>query len=255
MKRMSRVQEVFSKRKAYVGYLTAGDGGVDRSVSDFITLVESGVDILEIGIPCPNPFADGPVIRDANLRALTYGTTPETVLAIAREVRKKVDVPLVLLSYYQTLFKAGETYFSKAKAAGFDAVLIPDLPIEQEEIYAKTTQEAGLDLIFVISPLTSTERKKQIVSLSRSLIYYACRNGVTGVQEILPEKLIDTIASLKEMTSLPIVVGFGIGHQQTARAVLSEADGFVVGSAFVSLIENKADSAALANFVKSIDPR
>lgn len=249
---MSPLQQVFAKGKAFVGYLTAGDGGADRSVADFITLVENGVDILEVGMPCRNPFADGPVIQEANRRALVQGTTPEVVLDIARRIRQKARASMILLSYYQPLVSTGESYLAQAKAAGFDAVLVPDLPIDREQTYVQLAHEAGLDLIFMVTPLTSQERKEHIVKLARGFIYYACRSGVTGVQETLPDNLKEKIRLLREITPLPIVVGFGIGHQQTAREVLEEADGFVVGSAF---IEKKADPAILASFVRSVDPR
>jgi tryptophan synthase alpha chain len=251
---MSPLQQIFAKGKAFVGYLTAGDGGVDRSVADFVTLAENGVDILEMGMPCRNPFADGPVVREANMRALAQGTTPEVVLDIAKRVRQKTSTPMVLLSYYQPLMLAGESYLAQAKAAGFDAVLVPDLPIDREQDYAQLAHEVGLDLIFMITPLTSHDRKAQIVKLARGFIYYACRS-ITGVQEALSENIKEKISLLREMTALPIVVGFGIGHQQTARAVLDHADGFVVGSAFVTIIEEKGGSAILGSFVRSVDPR
>lgn len=251
----SRIQSAFSKGKVFIGYLTAGDGGVDKSVSSFLTLVEGGVDILEIGMPCENPFADGPTIRNANERALLSGTTPDTVLEIARKIRRATDAPLVLLSYYQPLLQAGNSYLEKAKQAGFDAILVPDLSIENEHAYLARVRHAGLDPILLVTPTTTEERINETVKQASGFIYYASQSGTTGVRKEMAPDFDAKIQSLRQKTYLPIVVGFGIGNRHNAQIAIKHSDGFVVGSALVSMVAENRDSATLLEFVKSLDPR
>lgn len=232
---------------AFIAYLTAGDGGMDYSLQAALALEKGGVDLLEIGIPFSDPVADGPVIQKAMERSLKAGTTPEMVLSLIREIRKHSSIPVVLFSYYNPIFIAGESFLKRAKEAGVDGILIVDLPVEEDTPI--------LDRVLLVSPSTSDERMEQIAQKAKGFIYYVCQKGTTGARQELPEAVKTDIARIKKYTSLPVVAGFGISNKKTAEMALSSADGFVVGSLFVDAIGRKVSPEELTQLARSIDPR
>lgn len=252
---MDKIKQVFSARPPFIGFLTGGDGGVSYSVDVGLALVEGGVDILEIGMPFSDPVADGPVIQAASERSLAEGTTNETLLAIAEGIRKKSKVPLILFSYFNPLLKAGKPYLAKMKTAGFDGVLIVDLPYEEGKDYYNDIKRVGLSSISIVAPSTSEQRLKSIVERSEDFIYYACQKGTTGVRKKLPEDYEQNVSRIKKTTSVPVVAGFGISDRETAKEAIKFADGFVVGSAFVKLMENRTDPSEIKRLAQQIDPR
>lgn len=252
---MKRIRDLFSKRQAYIGYLTAGQNGVDPFVDACLALVDGGVDLLEIGIPFTDPIADGPVIQQAMNQALKEGITPRITLDLIHEIRSRTTVPIVLFTYYNPIFIGGKEFLKDAKEAGCDGILVVDLPIEEADNLIKTTDEVGLDPIFVITPNTPESRIKIIGEKSKGFVYYACRKGTTGVRDALPEDFSSKIEKIKQEISLPVVAGFGISNYEIASEVIQHADGFVVGSAFVKALIEKATPSELRLLAQSIDPR
>jgi len=251
---MNRIEQLFQNKQLFIGYITAGDGGSAYCIDACLQLIEAGVDILEIGLPFSDPIADGPVIQHASERALQANTTPMTILEIARGVRKKSDAPLILFSYFNPLFKKGEAYLHTLKSAGFDAILIVDLPASPHP-YFHAMKTAGLHPIFMVTPSTDEKRLLQIAKIAEDFIYYACQKGTTGIKETLPDDFSYHISRIRKATDLPIVAGFGIANHTNAQLALQHADGFVVGSAFVHLMGQKVDPAILKQCAQEIDPR
>lgn len=256
---MNRIESIFRKKAAFIGFVVAGHGGLDYCIECCLQLIEGGVDILEIGFPFSDPVADGPVIQRAAQKALEQGTTSATLLAIARAIRKKSQVPLILFTYYNPLLKRGEPYFKELKSAGFDAVLVVDLPTPQRDQgphpHYEALKTAGLHPIFLATPSTDEQRLAEIAAISEGFLYYACQKGTTGVRNKLPEDLVFQISRIKQKTALPIAIGFGIADRDNAEAAMHAADGFIVGSAFVKLMDEGAEPAALKLLAQSIDPR
>jgi len=226
---MSRISQAFAKKQAFIGYLTAGDATKQR----FLSLIEMGVNILEIGIPFSDPVADGPVIQRAMERSLRAGTTPTQVLHLVAELRKETEVAIVLFTYYNPIQKDLKGFLGRAKRAGADGVLIIDLPLEESAAYQLLCKTLEISSIFVIAPSTPPERMRAISDAAGGFIYYACRKGTTGARDSLPEDLAEKVSQIRTCSDLPIAVGFGISSRETADAVLKIADGFVVGSHFV----------------------
>jgi len=226
---MSRISQAFAKKQAFIGYLTAGDSSKEH----FLSLIEMGVNVLEIGIPFSDPVADGPVIQKAMVRSLRAGTTPKKVLQLVAELRKETEVAIVLFTYFNPIQRDLKGFLAQAKKAGADGVLVVDLPLEESAPYQLLCKDFGLSPIFVIAPSTPPERIRAISDAAKGFIYYACRKGTTGARSSLPEDLSEKIAQIRTHTDLPIAVGFGISSRETANAVLKIADGFVVGSHFV----------------------
>ncbi|HSX11395.1 MAG TPA: tryptophan synthase subunit alpha [Chlamydiales bacterium] len=226
---MSRISKAFANRDAFVGYLTAGDAAKEQ----FLKLVALGANVLEIGIPFSDPVADGPVIQKAMERALKAGTTPEKALHLVSELRKETEVALLLFTYFNPIQRDLKGFLTQAKRAGADGILVVDLPLEEADAYRVFCKELALAPIFVIAPSTPPERIAQIAQAAEGFLYYACRKGTTGIRSGIPVDLPEKIAQIRERSSLPIAVGFGIESRETAHEILKIADGFVVGSYFV----------------------
>ena len=255
---MNTIEQVFQQKQTFVGFIVGGDGGIDYCTDTCLQMIEGGVDILEIGLPFSDPIADGPVIQRASQRALKCGTTPSTILEIARRIRKKSTAPLILFSYFNPLLKQGDGYLKALKSAGFDAVLVIDLPppLQQENHpYFQALETAGLLPIFVVTPSTEENRLTQIASISQGFLYYACQKGTTGARDQLPDDVSFPISRIRQKTDLPVAIGFGIADQKSASSALTAAHGFVVGSAFVKLMEEGAVPHELKMLAQTLDPR
>jgi tryptophan synthase alpha chain len=209
-------------------------------------------------VPFSDPVADGPVIQRASERSLKEGTTFSTILEIANRVRKKSNVPLVLFTYYNPLLSKGLSYLNVLKSAGFDAVLIVDLPAPQDvdvHPYFRAMKEARLQSIFLVTPSTDQKRLSQIVKVSQGFLYYACQKGTTGARAHLPSDVPLHLSRIRQETNLPVAVGFGIADRASAAAALQAGDAFVVGSAFVALMGQRQDPLQLKRLAEVIDPR
>jgi tryptophan synthase alpha chain len=250
-----RIKTTFKKGKVFVGYLMAGDGGLDKSLQAALALIEGGVNLLEIGMPFSDPVADGPVIEQAATRALAAGTTMEGVLTLVRKLREHTNIPLVLFSYANPIFAACKhDFFAEAKRAGLDGVLVVDCPLEESGFYYKECIKQDLAPIFVITPATPRERIAKIAKAGRGFLYYACRKGTTGIKEAMPEGFAEKIQEIKSVSRLPVVAGFGISNVAMAKEILQQADGFVVGSLFVKALAEGKSNEELTKLANSVTP-
>lgn len=252
---MSVIEETLKNERGFVGYLTAGDGGMARSKAALLALVEGGVNVLEVGVPFSDPVADGPTIQAAADRALKEGATLEKVLNLVRDLKKETDTPVILFTYYNPILNAGPDFYHQAKAAGVDGCLVVDLPLKELKDYQDACLKNDLDPIFLISPSTPKDRIAEIAKHSRGMLYYVTRSGTTGVRNDLPSDLKERLKTIKSVTSLPVVAGFGIANREMAAAMLEHADGFVVGSLFVKAVANEESPEKIKQLAKEIDPR
>jgi tryptophan synthase alpha chain len=253
---MNVLQQAFSNQKAFIGYITAGHGGIAYTEQAACALVEGGVDILEIGVPFSDPIADGPVIQAAMQEALVASVDMHTVFHAIRKIKQQTHVPIVLFTYYNPLIAMGlDEGLSSAAKAGVDGVLVVDLPIEASKTYFEICKTHQLEPIGLISPSTDEHKVRAINKHCNAFLYYVCRNGITGIKDTLPSDYIEKIKSIRMLSDNPVVSGFGIGSSALAAEALRHADGFVVGSAFVRAISNGASPADLKNLATDIDPR
>lgn len=238
---MSRLPGVFRDRNRplLVTFVVGGDPTPEVSVRIAVALADAGADILELGMPFSDPTGDGPVIERADTRALRAGMTPVRLLSLVREVRRRTTVPIVLLCYYNNLFRYGlEGFCRDAAAAGVDGLLCVDLPVEQGGALRSACRKAGIDRILVAAPSTSDRRLARIGRESEGFVYAVSTMGVTGVRDHVPVTIGPLLERLHRVTGLPVAVGFGVGTPEQARAVAGlGADGVIVGSALVGLIE------------------
>jgi tryptophan synthase alpha chain len=243
---MNVIRDTFKKKPVFIGYLTAGDGGVSHSIACAKALIAGGVDILEIGVPFSDPIADGPVIQRAMQRALQQDTTLDRVLEVVRALKTTTSTPIVLFSYFNPLLAAQKKQFlEKAADAGVDAMLIVDLPLEEAEHYYSEMKSLGILPVHVITPATPPHRIQQLDACNETFLYYACRKGTTGMRDQLPDDLVARLKHSKRLVKAPIAVGFGIADKLSAQRASAAADGFVVGSFFVKAIEAGATPAEL----------
>ena len=250
---MSEITAVFKKAKvekraAFIPYLTAGDPDLETTGRLLFALARAGADIIELGVPFSDPIADGPVNQRAATRALASGTTLSGVLDLVSRVRHGVGVPIVLFTYFNPLHVRGlDRFAEQASASGVDGVLCVDLPPEEAaEEYLPALREYELDTPFLLAPTSDKRRVAAVDKASTGFVYYVSRTGVTGTRDELPKTLLKEAKRLRRRVSHPLAVGFGISTPDQARAVGRVADGVVVGSALVRLVEVLGRSETLA---------
>jgi tryptophan synthase alpha chain len=252
---MTRIEKKFqdlraANQKAFIPYITAGDPDLKTSANLILALERAGADIVEVGVPFSDPIADGPVIQRAAERALASRTSLRDVLGMAAEVRKKSQIPLLLMSYYNPLLHYGlEKLARDAAASGFDGILATDLTVEESGPFVVAMQKSGLNTIFLVAPTSSPERIRKIGEASTGFLYAVSRTGVTGEQQELSPDLRDFLRTLRGCTKVPIAVGFGISRPEHLQAIWQEADGAVVGSALVREIEQHNTRSDVADKV------
>jgi tryptophan synthase alpha chain len=219
----------------------AGDPKPELTPKIADALIKGGVDILELGLPFSDPIADGPTIQAASVRALAAGTTPLKVLETAKEIRQSHDVPVVIMTYYNPVFRMGlEKFFGLAKKCMVDGVIVPDLPVEEAGDYKKAANKFDLDTIFLAAPSTSNERLAGIVECSSGFLYLVSHFGVTGAQSEIEDSTIQLVKRVLPFTSgrIPLAVGFGVSKPEHVRRIMAAgADGVIVGSAFINIIQ------------------
>ena len=237
-------------KKALVTFITAGDPDLDTSEKIVHTLIESGVDLIELGFPFSDPMADGPTIQFASERALESGTTLRGVLDMVARVRQHSNVPIILMGYFNPVFCYGPELFARdASAAGVDGLLLVDLPPEEADELHPLLKEAGIDLITLLAPTTGAERSAQLAAAGEGFLYYVSMTGVTGSQQVDAGSIAAAVSELKAQSPVPVAVGFGISTPADAAAVAEIADAVVVGSALVKLIAEKSSSPDLLDAV------
>ena len=259
---MNRIVEKFAQlkqagKKAFVVYVGAGDPNLEATRQLTLAFDHAGVDILELGVPFSDPLADGLVNQLAAQRGLESGTTPPKLLATIADLRQHSQIPIVLYIYFNLIHKVGMGKFiADAAKAGVDGLLVLDLPPEESDNYEALMKSAGLCHIYLVAPTTPEDRMELIVKRGSGFIYYISREGVTGMQTSIASNLASQVAKIRAHTTLPIAVGFGISNPAQAKAVASEADGCVVGSAIVNQIAEHGQSpelvAKVGAFVKSL---
>jgi len=244
---MSRIADKFNELKkknriALVNYVTAGDPSPEITADLVLKLVESGADIIELGVPFSDPMADGPAIQLASERALKKGTTLKMVLDIVRRIREKSGVPIILFGYYNPIFKYGLEKFSRdAAEAGADGVLAVDLPPEEADELKVHTDKAGLDLIFLLAPTSTGDRIGLVAQHASGFVYLVSVTGITGVRPDMDYSLEDLASEIKHHTNLPVGVGFGISSPEQVSRIAEYADAVIVGSAIVRIIEKHGE--------------
>lgn len=250
---MLRISKAFND-KAKVAYLTAGDGGIDKSTEYFLALASSGVNLLEVGIPYSDPVADGPVIQAAMERSLLSGTTVDSSLHIVKKIREKNnEVAIIIFTYYNPIHHHLYDFLVKAKESGADGILVVDLPYEESGNYHHYCKSLGLSPITVIAPSTTKARMQEILAnLEDGFVYYACQKGTTGARTGLPEDLPTQITNIRGVTNLPIAVGFGVANSNMVKEILNIADGCVVGSYLVKKLEDEITPSELAMIAKEL---
>lgn len=255
---ITRIQTLFSglakqERSALVAYVTAGDPTPERTPAIVAALVRGGVDLIELGVPFSDPIADGPVIQAGAERALKAGTTLAKVLDMARAIRKTSEVPLLLFTYLNPAMRYGfEKLGRDAKAAGIDGCLLTDLSVEEAAPYVASMRAAELDTVFLAAPTSTPARLRLVAQYSTGFVYLVSRTGVTGERAALSNLLGPLVDSMRTATTLPLAAGFGISTPEQAGTVAKIADGVVVGSAFVRMIEKGASDAEIEAFARSL---
>jgi len=254
---MTRIERLFDclkkdGRKGLIAYLTAGDPSPAQTPGLVESLVRGGADLIELGVPFSDPIADGPVIQRAGERALRAGTTLAGVLEIGRQIRRNSEVPLLLFTYLNPVLRYGlDRLAREAAASGVDGCLLTDASVEEAHSYVDAMRREGLDTVFLVAP-TSTKRRLELVArYSTGFVYLVSRTGVTGERESLSDAVAPLVRAVREVTSLPLAVGFGISRPEHVAQVGRQVEAVVVGSAFVRVIEKNADDPALKSKLES----
>lgn len=239
-----------AKKKAFIAFITAGDPDLKTTGDLVLCLANAGADIIELGVPFSDPLADGPTIQRSYARALQKGVNIEKILKVVRQVRPFSQVPIALMSSYNPIFHYGEERFVKdVKDAGADGVIVPDLPPEEAANLIRLCRKRQISLVFFLSPTTTKSRIRKIVSVSAGFVYFVSLTGVTGARNTLPDDILANIRRAKRSTPKPVCVGFGISTREQVKMVQKEADGVIVGSAIVKMIESHIGSAGLLEAV------
>jgi tryptophan synthase alpha chain len=252
---MGRIGDTFKSlraknEKALIVYLTAGDPSLKVTKELIIGLEKAGVDVLEIGVPFSDPTADGPVIQAASQRALITGTTLAGVLDLVADIRQTSQIPIVLFGYFNPIFAYGVEKFARAaQNAGVDGLLVVDLPPEEAGELRVFSDAAGLDFISLVAPTTGKDRLKSIVKSATGFLYYISITGVTGTAAPKIEDITREVAKIRKLTKMPVAVGFGISSAAQAKDISAIADGIVIGSAVVKLIDENKTSSRLIEIV------
>ena len=254
---MNRIDKKFQELRdrgtsAFMPYLCAGDPNPELTDKLLLTLEAAGADLIELGVPFSDPIADGPTVQRASERALTHRISLEQILAMVADLRPRTEIPIALMSYYNPIFRMGEEAFCKAAhEVGVDGLIVPDLPPEQAQSLLEIAPRYNLATIFMVAPTSPPERMQLIASVSTGFIYCVSLTGVTGARAMLSDEIAPTIAELRKHTDKPISVGFGVSTPEQAEQVAAIADGVIVGSAIVNVIEEHSnDESKLLNAVK-----
>ncbi|MEW6007082.1 MAG: tryptophan synthase subunit alpha [bacterium] len=256
---MNRIERAFRERERplLIPYITCGDPSLEWTGRLILSLEKAGCGIIELGIPFSDPIADGPIIQSACNRALKQGVSLRKAISFVLNLRKKTEIPLVFLSYYNPIYKYGLSNFADdAKSAGIDGLIVPDLPVEEGKPLRNLLSKNGISLIYLLAPTSTEKRIKMVNRESSGFIYYVSLLGVTGIREGLSKSLGIEILRIKRLSNKPICVGFGISEPSHVREIKDLVDGIIIGSKIVSLIAKNPGSPdkAVIPFVSSMFP-
>jgi len=256
---MTRIDDKFATlraqgRKAFVAYIMAGDPDLATSLKLMKGLPGAGVDVIELGMPFTDPMADGPTIQLAGQRALEGGQTLQKTLDMVVDFRKTDNTtPIVMMGYYNPIYSRGvDRFLTDAKAAGVDGLIVVDLPPEEDAELCIPARDAGLNFIRLATPTTDNKRLPKVLQNTSGFVYYVSITGITGAAAAQSTDVAPEVARIKSQTDLPVIVGFGIRSPETARAIAYVADGAVVGSAIVKMVEEKHSVSDILAFIKGL---
>lgn len=251
---MSKIQKAFEGKKAFIPFITCGDPDLETTEQLVYAMEKAGAALIELGIPFSDPTAEGPVIQDANIRALSGGATTDKIFDMVEKIRKNTQIPLVFMTYVNVVFSYGaERFIKKAAEIGMDGLILPDVPYEEKEEFDGTCKQYGLDLVSLIAP-TSHDRIKMIAKDASGFIYCVSSLGVTGTRSVITTDIGAMVNLVKEVTDLPCAVGFGISTPEQAAKMCESADGAIVGSAIVKICAKYGKDCVpyVAEYVKSM---
>ena len=251
---MSNIQSAFAQGKAFIPFITCGDPDLETTAAVVRAAVQNGADLIELGIPFSDPTAEGPVIQGANLRALQGGVTTDKIFDLVRELRRDVTIPMVFMTYANVVFSYGaERFISTCQQVGIDGLILPDLPFEEKEEFLPICRQYGIDLISLIAP-TSQNRIAMIAKEAEGFLYIVSSLGVTGTRSEITTDLTSIVDVVRQNTNVPCAIGFGISKPEQAKQMADIADGAIVGSAIIKLLEQYGKDAPdyVGQYVKSM---
>ena len=251
---MTKIADAFANGKAFIPFLTCGDPDLETTEKLIGAIAEAGADLIELGIPFSDPSAEGPVIQDANQRALSAGTTTDKIFDMVRRVRQTVSIPMVFMTYANVVFSYGsERFISTCKEIGIDGLILPDIPYEEKEEFDPICKQYGLDLVSLIAP-TSHERISMIAKEANGFVYCVSSLCVTVSRTEITSNVGEMVALVKKAKDIPCAIGFGISTPEQAKKMATSADGVIVGSAIVKIIAKYGREAAqpVFEYVKSM---
>ena len=251
---MSKIESAFDHGKAFIAFITCGDPDLDTTGRAVRAAVENGADLIELGIPFSDPTAEGPVIQEANLRALQAGTTTDRIFGFVKELRTDVTVPMVFMTYANVIFSYGaEKFISTCAQIGIDGLILPDLPFEEKEEFLPLCRQYGVDLISLIAP-TSENRVAMIAREAEGFIYLVSSLGVTGTRNEITTDLAPIIQTIRENAKVPVAIGFGISTPEQAKKMAAISDGAIVGSAIEKILAQHGKESAeyIGDYVRSM---
>ena len=251
---MSKIASAFDHGKAFIAFITCGDPDLDTTGRAVRAAVENGADLIELGIPFSDPTAEGPVIQEANLRALQAGTTTDRIFGFVKELRTDVTVPMVFMTYANMIFSYGaEKFISTCAQIGIDGLILPDLPFEEKEEFLPLCRQYGVDLISLIAP-TSENRVAMIAREAEGFIYLVSSLGVTGTRNEITTDLAPIIQTIRENAKVPVAIGFGISTPEQAKKMAAISDGAIVGSAIEKILAQHGKESAeyIGDYVRSM---
>ena len=247
-------QNRLQNKKALITFIVGGDPSIETTEEMIYAMVEAGADSVEIGIPCSDPVADGPVIQASNRRALANGTTEEQVFEMLVRVRRKVQVPLILMAYLSTIYANGkEQFLSACRDSGVNGIIVPDMCFDKQRELPSDCAKFGIDFISKVAPF-SNEQIAMIAKEAKGFLYCASSLGVTGMQSEIDADIERVVAQAKKFTDIPCLIGFGISNPDQARVMATISDGVMVGSAIVKIIEEHGNDCVepVKTFVKAL---
>ena len=236
---MSKIKELFKKKKAFIPFTVLGDPDYETSIKIIKSMIDSGADMLELGFPFSDPVADGPTIQLADIRALQNGANTDSAFRLIKKIREYSNIPIGLLIYSNLIYNRGiYKFYSDAHESGVDAVLVADIPYEEAKEYVEAAEKNNIAPVFLVAQTTTEERFSQILKYAKGYIYLVSVLGVTGARGKIEKETFELIKRIKSQTDLPVAVGFGISNKEQAKEVIfAGADGVIVGSAIVKIIE------------------
>lgn len=251
---MSNISKAFENGKAFIPFITCGDPDLETTAAAIRAMVENGADLIELGIPFSDPTAEGPVIQGANIRALSGGITTDKIFDFVKEIRRDVTIPMVFMTYANVVFSYGaERFISTCKDIGIDGLILPDLPYEEKDEFLPICHKYGVDLVSLIAP-TSENRIAMIAKEAEGFLYIVSSLGVTGTRSEIKTDLASIVNVVRQNTSIPCAIGFGISTPEQAKKMADISDGAIVGSAIIKLIERygKDSPKYVGEYVKSM---